>query len=393
MVSSLKVLIDNEAENSETQILNHSNINNGSTEYYATRRILRGGLRGGMEIIEVDNGRLKFWLLPERGMGIWKAWLDGMEIGWQSPVRGPVHPRFVPIHEESGLGWLDGFDELLCRCGLQSNGAPEFDSNGKLKYPLHGKIANLPAYKVETSYKSAIDTICVEGWVEESRFQYQKLALYSSVTTKLDSSEIHIHDKLTNKSDTPGEFQLLYHINFGLPLLEAGAEVFAPIKTLVPRTHRAEDGIDQWSKISAPVAGFNEQVYFMELLGDEAGNTQVLLQNAAGTLGVSIYFNLLQLPCFTLWKNTASMRDGYVTGLEPGTNFPNPRSYEHNQGRVPKLKPGESRDFDLRLEFHLDATSVKRAHHKITDYQAGWQPHIYPKIQPGWTIDAEGNAE
>ncbi|MEY4729314.1 MAG: hypothetical protein RL020_472 [Pseudomonadota bacterium] len=388
MVSSVKVLIGDESKNTEELILSQADLSNSKANFAVTKRRLHGGLRGGMEIIEVDNGRMKFWLLPERGMGIWKAWLDGMEIGWQSPVRGPVHPKYVSIHDESGLGWLGGFDELLCRCGLESNGAPEFDANGKLKYPLHGKIANLPAYKVAASVDSNKDGIRVEGSIEESRFKSQRLKLNSTTTTKLASSDIIIRDIVTNTSDTSSEFQLLYHINFGAPFLEAGAEVFAPIKALVPRSQRAEEGVNQWSKFSAPEAGFQEQVYCMELLGDAAGQSQVLLQNAAGTLGVSVHFNLTQLPFFTLWKNTASMRDGYVTGLEPGTNFPNPRSYEQAQERVATLQPGESREFDLRLEFHVDVTSIVKAKQKIAEYQSAQLPHIHQTMQAGWSIEA-----
>ena len=28
------------------------------------------------------------------------------------------------------MGWLEGFDELMCRCGLESNGAPDLAANG-----------------------------------------------------------------------------------------------------------------------------------------------------------------------------------------------------------------------------------------------------------------------
>jgi galactose mutarotase-like enzyme len=388
MVSAVKVMVGDDRKNAGTLMLSDVDVDNTQANFAVTKRSLQGGLRGGMEIIEVDNGRMKFWLLPERGMGIWKAWLDGIEIGWQSPVRGPVHPQFVAIHDESGLGWLGGFDELLCRCGLESNGAPEFDSQGKLKFPLHGRIANLPAYQVEASVESDTDKIRVAGCVEEARFKSQKLSLTSAVTTQVNSSEIAIQDTVTNTSDTVAEFQLLYHINFGTPILEAGAEVFAPVKTLVPRTHRAEQGVAEWSKISAPETGFLEQVYFMELLGDAAGQSQVLLKNAAGTLGVSVHFNLNQLPCFTLWKNTASLRDGYVIGLEPGANFPNPRSYEQSRGRVEILQPGESREFEVSLEFHLDAASVAKAQQKIAAYQSASQPKIYETMQVGWSIDA-----
>ena len=76
---------------------------------------LRGGLREGVELVIVDNGKIKVAICPTRGMSIWKAWCGEMEIGWQSPVRGPVHPHFVDLGEPSGLGWLDGFDELLVR--------------------------------------------------------------------------------------------------------------------------------------------------------------------------------------------------------------------------------------------------------------------------------------
>ena len=358
----------------------------GDPEFSVTGRSLRGGLQGGMEIVEVDNGRMKFWLLPERGMGIWKVWLDGIEIGWQSPVLGPVHPQFVPLHEESGLGWLAGFDELLCRCGLESNGAAEFDAQGKLKYPLHGKIANLPAHSVEAAMLN--DAIQVTGCVEEARFKGTRLQLLTSVTTGSNETEIILHDTVTNLSGTPGEFQLLYHINFAAPFLEAGAQVFAPLKTLVPRTLRAEQGIKDWANFSAPESGFEEQVFFMELLGDATGRTQVLLKNAAGNLAVSVHFNLEQLPCFTLWKNTASLLDGYVTGLEPGTNYPNPRSFEQAQGRTVKLLPGESRNFDVRIEFHTDAASVSAAQQKIKQLQATGVALIHAAMQPGWTCEA-----
>jgi hypothetical protein len=341
-----------------------------------------------MHIIEVDNGRMRFWLLPERGMGIWKVWLDGVEIGWQSPIQGPVHPHYVPIYKADGLGWLAGFDELLCRCGLESNGAPEFDANMNLQYPLHGRIANLPAHHVVAGFQNDSQNISVAGRVAESCFKSQSLELSSTTFTRLGSSKITIRDRVTNHSAMPGEFQLLYHINFGAPLLGKGAEVIAPVKTLVPRTPRAEEGVAHWANIAEPESGFQEQVYFMELLGDLEGRSQVLLRNAEKTQGVSLHFNLTQLPCFTLWKNTASQQEGYVTGLEPGTNFPNPRSFELKQGRVVSLRPSESRDFELSIEFHTDATSVAEANREIVEYQSSRQAQIHDSMQPGWTVEA-----
>jgi galactose mutarotase-like enzyme len=230
----------------------------------------------------------------------------------------------------------------------------------------------------------------VTGIVDEARFHFQKLRLTSTVTTKVGDASLSIHDEVTNLAGSRGEFQMLYHINFGAPLLEAGAKVIAPVQTLVPRNGRAAERVEQWDHYPAPQSGYVEQVYFLELLSDEDGATQALLKNAAGTLGVKMHFNTRQLPCFTLWKNTAAMADGYVTGLEPGTNFPNPRSYENANHRVVALNPGESRSFDLRLEFLVGAAQVEKAETAIDALKAsGAPPRIYARPQPGWCADAD----
>src|SRR5262249_48794602 len=92
------------------------------------KRTLRGGLRDGIDLIDVDNGALAFSVLPTRGMGLWRGRYRGMPLGWMSPVLGPVHPWHVNVSERGGLGWLSGFDEWLCRCGLAWNGPPGEDA-------------------------------------------------------------------------------------------------------------------------------------------------------------------------------------------------------------------------------------------------------------------------
>jgi hypothetical protein len=210
-------------------------------------RTWSGGLADGVFSVEINNGKLAFDVLPTRGMGLWRARPAGDRevptIGWKSPVRGPVHPAFVDLGEPSGLGWLDGFDELLCRCGLESNGAPDFDDTTKrLKYPLHGRIANKPAHRVELTIDTDKQEIKLVGSVEETRFHFLKLRLTSTVTTKFGSSALSIHDEIENFSASPTTAQLLYHVNFGLPLLDGGSRVVAPVKTLVPRNAHAATG-------------------------------------------------------------------------------------------------------------------------------------------------------
>ena len=349
-----------------------------------TKRTLRGGLSDGVDVIRVRTGDLTYEVLPTRGMGIWKVWLRGEEIGWQSPVRGPVHPCFVPLMEPGGLGWLDGFDELLVRCGLESNGAPDFDAQGRLRYPLHGRIANRPAHQVDVSIDDASGQITVTGVVEETRFHFWKLRMTSSVTTRVGETGLSIRDEVENYSGSPAEMQLLYHINFGQPLLDPGSRFVAPVKRVVPRDPRAAEGIATWDSYAPEVAGYPEQVYFLELQAARDGRTQTLLKNARSTRGVSLQLNTQQLPCFTVWKNTITTPDGYVTGLEPGTNFPNPRTHEGKQGRTVKLAPGGRTAFDLRLDVHATAAEVAQAEAAISALQAAVQPQVLDQPQPGW---------
>ncbi|MCA9268545.1 MAG: aldose 1-epimerase family protein, partial [Planctomycetales bacterium] len=332
----------------------------GSADGYSeTKKTLRGGLTDGVDVISVDNGEFSFVVVPTRGMGVWKAWLGETEIGWQSPVRGPVHPKFVPVSEGSGIGWLDGFDELLVRCGLESNGAPEFDDSGRVRYPLHGRIANRPAHRVEIHIDGESGEVTILGVVEESRFHLNKLRLTSTIKTKPGELGFRIHDVVENFGGVDTEAQLLYHVNFGQPLVDPGSQLVAPAKVIVPRTTHAADDIEKWNVYPNESPGFEEQVYFGELAADDQGETRVLLKNAHSTRGVTLRYDKRKLPCFTLWKNPVAAADGYVTGLEPGTNFPNPRTFEGQQQRVVKLPPGKSISFDLALEVHGTSASVE----------------------------------
>ena len=179
--------------------------------------------------------------------------------------------------------------------------------------------------------------------------------------------------------------QMLYHFNFGSPLLDSGASLVAPVKTVVPRDDVAARGVARWDSYDAPQAGLTEEVYFFELLPDKNGKTRLLLKNSHSLQGVSLVYDTKQLPCFTQWKNTRMVVDGYVTGLEPGTNFPNPRSYETQAGRVVRLPPGAKITFDVGLEMHPDANSIAVAEQAIAKLQESTTPKISDKPQPGWS--------
>jgi hypothetical protein len=348
-----------------------------------TRR-LAGGRRDGVLLVELVAGSTKVYVLPDRGLGIWKIMAGEFELGWQSPVHGPVHPRFVPIAEPSGLGWLDGFDELVARCGLVSNGAPDFDGAGRLLHPLHGRIANLPAHHLDVTLDDAAGTITLTGAVDETRFHFHALRMTTSLTLHADRQRVSWTDTVKNISDRPATMQMLYHVNLGPPLLGPGAELVTAIEELAPRDQTAAGDVGSWNRFDPPRAGRSEECHFMRHRPDEKGLATAMLVAPEGRHAACLSWRTDTLPCFTLWKNQAGLADGYVTGLEPGTNFPNPRSYEESQNRVVPLAPNASVRFDLAIE-HLTGTAVDATRSRLAALSAVAPPKVHSQPKQGWS--------
>ncbi len=311
---------------------------------------LSEGASQGVELWTVDTGRVRAAICATRGMSLWKAHIDGDTLAWNSPVAGPVHPSLVPISEASGIGWLDGFDELLVRCGLRSFGAPDFGPSGELKFPLHGRIANLPARQVQMEIDAERSLLHITGEVHETRFLQYNLRLAARYTFALDQPKISIRDTVTNAGSSPTDMQLLYHFNLGAPFLQAGSKLYMNADKIVARNAHSAQALANWPTYQAPTPGFVEQVYFSASRPDDSGWTKCLLAAPDNTRGVALHYRTDTLPYFSQWKNTVAEQDGYVTGLEPGTSFPNPRSFEEARGRLVELRGGESREFHLAIE-------------------------------------------
>lgn len=334
---------------------------------WTVRKVLMaGGKQDGVELIIVDNGAMQIVLCPTRGMGIIEVRKSGQRFGWLSPVSEIVHPKYVNLQDRGGLGWLSGFNEFMCRCGLENNGGAGPDTittntgeKAEIPLTLHGKIANTPASKVEVEIeRQAPWRIKVRGVVHERMFLGPKLELRTELETEAGSGKFVIRDTVINHSASPQEFEILYHANIGRPILGAGAKVLLPASKVTPINARAAEGINTWPDFLAPTTGFVEQVYCIEPRPDALGKCHSVIHNAAGDLGVTVDWMVAELPYVTLWKNTAAEADGYVTGIEPGTNFPRPRKKEREKGRVPTLAPGATRSFNVEFGFLASKAEV-----------------------------------
>ena len=354
------------------------------------KRTMHGGLRDGVDIIEVDNGALAFSVLPTRGMGIWRGEYRGNFLGWRAPICGPVHPKFVGLDHRGGIGWLTGFDELLCRCGLSSNGPPGLDvrtdhlgRSQSTPLTLHGRIANQPAHYVELLLDlDPPHDMSVIGHVAEGGLFFPHLHLTSTVSSRPGWNRFVVHDVVENRSAQPAEMQMLYHCNIGPPFLGAGSKLVLPAREVSPISQRAAEGIESFDVCSAPTTGFAEQVYCYLPQPDAEGQCSALLSNANGDRGLQMRWSQRELPCFTFWKNTAAHEDGYVTGLEPGTNFPNLKSFERDKGRVPTLEPGARWECTWSLEVLDSKEEVTKSLSALTELQAKIKPVVHRMPRP-----------
>lgn len=193
-----------------------------AAKWSVTKRLLSGGRQEGVEVIDVDNGAMKFTVVPTRGLNVWTANVGDLRLGWDSPVKEIVHPQFVNLTERGGMGWPDGFGEWISRCGLESFGPPCKDGDQSLT--LHGRINYIPASFVEVLYEpTPIPQIIIRGNVDETLMFGPQLRLTTEIWTEIGKPALTLNDTITNLGDGPQEFQSLYHINFGTPLLNAGA--------------------------------------------------------------------------------------------------------------------------------------------------------------------------
>jgi hypothetical protein len=315
--------------------------------------MLRDGKAEGVASVEVSTGSgLAFTVLPGRGMDIPYASYRGRSLTFCSGS-GVVSPAYF---EEPGLGFLRGFFAgLLTTCGIANAGAPSVDQGRS--YGLHGRLSNAGAedVAVEQEWDGDEFEISVKGRMREFQFFGENLALTRRVQTRLGAKGFRIRDVVVNRGFDEQPLMLLYHFNFGWPLLSSRARVVGPISATEPRDDeaRAGRGVEECLQYPEPVPGYKEKVFFHTLRSGADGRTFIALVNpdiGDGTpLGIVLRWNQAELPVFTQWKNPA--KGCYVTGLEPGTMTPVGRGPLRAQERLPMLGAQESRsitiDFDV----------------------------------------------
>lgn len=314
--------------------------------------VLDNGAGRGTRIAWINTGTgLRYKVVLDRAMDIADAFYNQHSLAWLSQS-GVTPPQ--PFSDR-GIDWLRTFSGgLLTTCGLTHVGGPESDRFGERG--LHGEISNIPAEIesiIQPDPRAGKLDMSITGRIRQTRVFGPSLELRRTISGTLGQATICIHDEVINLANTPAPHMLLYHVNFGWPLVSEGTDIVWQGKwqTRHPgQEYKIFTESHNFRKCPAPLedhAGSGEEVAFIDPTPNPDGWCTAGLYNAELGFAVSMRFQKAQLPWLTNWQHWG--KGEYVTGIEPGTNPPIGQALARERNELLFLKPGESRSYDLEI--------------------------------------------
>ena len=282
----------------------------GNTEQLcvAQRVQVTDGRGNGARQIYVANGKLNFVLSESNALDVLRLWHEGTNIGFVSKNGMYTAPADFFGNFPAGM---------LYTCGLDAIGGVE-------GHPIHGRIHSIPAEIKEL--KAGESGVKIVAEIRDTALFGQNLILTRTVSTAAGSDEVKIEDRLENHAFRDEKYCMLYHVNVGYPIVDAGAKISGNFVESKPRTPWAEHEMTKMLKVESPIDNAEETCYF-HLTKDG----KMTIENK--TLGKR-FTVASSLRKFVQWKSRAS--GDYVVGLEPCT------SWLDGELKYSVLKPGKS---------------------------------------------------
>ncbi len=252
------------------------------------------GKERGLRVLDCDNGNLRFLLNESKALDVMQLYHKGQNISFIS--KNGFTAREIPFANRFEGG-------MLYTCGLDSAG-------GREGYEQHGTHHNMPAKVTRAECSEA--GILVEAEISETELFGKNLVFRRRVFSAVGSDTLEISDTLENCGTREEGYCLLYHVNAGYPMLDAGARLFDDAEEVVPRTPWAARYAESRREMKVPVPNEEEMCYFIKLK-----TPRVSLENAALGKVFSLEWSGDTLPHFVEWKSMAA--GDYALGLESCT--------------------------------------------------------------------------
>ena len=289
------------------------------------RYTLEGGKEKGIDVIDCDNGKLRFLLNVSKACDVMQLYHEGQNTSFISKNGFTLREPPFGNRFEGGM---------LYTCGLDNVGGMR-DGN-----PVHGSLHNIPAEIVRAECNS--EGIVVEAIIRDTALFGKNLVLRRRIYSAIGSESLRLEDTLVNEGYRTENYCVLYHVNFGYPLLDEGARIVADVAKCDPRTDWARENEATVCEITEPLPEQKETCYFLTF-----NQPRISLVNDKLGKSVTLSYSGDTLPHFVEWKSMAC--GTYALGFEPTTTELDDRfAYK-------TLDAGESVRFWIELDLKRDA--------------------------------------
>ena len=258
------------------------------------RYTLSEGHEKGLDVLDCDNGKIRFLLNVSKACDIMQLYHEGQNMSFVS--KNGFTKRETPF-----LNRFEG--GMLYTCGLDSVG-------GRDGFELHGTLHNIPAEIIRAECNE--NGITVEAIIRDTALFGKNLVLKRKIFTAIGEDSVTLEDTLVNEGYKTEEYCLLYHINVGYPMLDDGAKVIADVESYTPRTAWAKQNEATMYAMSDAVPNQEEACYFLKL-----SKPEIALVNEKIGKKFTVSYSGDTLTHFVEWKSMAS--GDYALGLEPCT--------------------------------------------------------------------------
>lgn len=323
--------------------------------------VLDNDLGKGTRIAWINTGAgLRYKVIFDRGLDIVDAFYNQYSLAWLSHA-GITAPRPDANH---GLEWLYSFGGgLLTTCGLTHVGGPESDESGERG--LHGRISNIPV-RIESVIQPDLHSgklqMSITAVIKQSRVFGPNLEIRRTISSILGEPTVRVHDVVTNRGNTAVPHMILYHCNYGWPLVDDGTEIICKgnwSSRGLEMDNAVFNSKRDFRKCSRPLdshRGGGEGCAFIDVAADKKGMCNTGLCNRKLGLALVLKYKKKQLPWLSNWQHWGPGE--YVTALEPGTNPPIGQANARKQNKLIHLAPGKSRTYDLEMSILTDKKQI-----------------------------------
>ena len=281
------------------------------------RYTITEGKESGLDVIDCDNGKIRFLLNLSKACDIMQLYHEGQNVSFISKNGFTNRETDFMNRFEGGMVYTCGLDSLGRRTG----------------YEMHGTFHDIPAQIV--SVKCDEQGIEVQAIIRDTALFGKNLVMKRRIFSAIESENVTLEDTLVNEGYKDEEYCLLYHINVGYPMLDEGGKIEAKVKEVGFSNEWARENQNTMYDIEEPLSEKKETCYYLHL-----EEPKISLINEKIKKKFTVEYSKETLPYFLEWKSMAS--GDYALGLEPCTT-------EIRNLQYSEIKPNEKVKFLIKI--------------------------------------------